>query len=155
MAATEVTVHIDAPPERVYALISDVTRMGDWSPECYKCAWQGGASSAVVGARFRGSNRQGLLRWSTTSEVVAADPGREFAFTTKAGERDVTRWRYVFTPNAGGTDATERYEKVYTPGYVKMAERLFMRHRDEQLERGMRATLDRLKAAAEAPQHEA
>jgi uncharacterized protein YndB with AHSA1/START domain len=152
MADGEVTVHIDAPPERVYELIADVTRMGRWSPECYRCAWQDGATSAAVGARFKGSNRQGLLRWSTTAEVVAAEPGRAFAFTTVQGDREVTRWRYTFAPAGGGTDATESYERVWEPGYVKLAEKLFLRGRDGQLERGMQATLQKLKNAAEGPE---
>jgi len=146
---TEVTMHIDAPPERVYALISDVTRMGEWSPECVKCTWQGDANSPTIGARFRGSNRQGWIRWSTTAEIVAADPGRLFAFTTRSGKREATRWRYVLSSAGDGTDVTESYESVYEPPFVKLGERLFMRDRDRQLADGMRATLERIKAVAE------
>jgi uncharacterized protein YndB with AHSA1/START domain len=147
--ATEVTLHIDAPPDRVYDLISDVTRMGQWSPECVRCAWQGDATGPAVGARFRGANRQGLIRWSTTAEVLAADPGREFAFTTKSGSRDATRWRYVLSPAGNGTDVTESYDAVYTPALIRLAERVFVRNRPQQLADGMRTTLQRLKAAAE------
>jgi hypothetical protein len=124
--------------------------MGEWSPECFKCEWRDGATAPAVGARFRGSNKQGLLRWSTVAEVVAAERGREFAFTTKSGARDATRWRYVFTPADGGTDVTESYEIAYEPGYVRLAERLFMRGRDQQRKDGMRTTLYRIKAVAEA-----
>jgi uncharacterized protein YndB with AHSA1/START domain len=147
----EVTVHIDASPTRVYEMVSDVTQMGRWSPECVKCEWRDGASAPVVGARFKGSNKSGMARWSTTAEVTAADPGREFAFVTKAGERESTRWKYVFTPAGGGTDVTESYESIWTPGFVRVLERLFVRDREGQLADGMRSTLDRLKAAAEAP----
>jgi uncharacterized protein YndB with AHSA1/START domain len=146
---TEVTMHIDAPPEHVYALISDVTRMGEWSPECVKCAWQGDASSPAVGARFRGSNRQGWMRWTTTAEIVSADPGRLFAFTIWSGKREATRWRYALSPAGDGTDVTESFESVYEPPIVRLGERLFMRDRDRQLEDGMRVTLERIKAAAE------
>ena len=144
------TVHVDAPPERVYALISDVTRMGEWSPECQRCEWQEGATGPAVGAKFKGWNKQGFMRWSTVAEIKAADPGREFAFSTSSGGKESTRWRYRMTPSDGGTDVTESYEAVYVPTYVKFAERLFMRDRPQQLERGMQATLERLKAAAEA-----
>jgi hypothetical protein len=123
--------------------------MGEWSPECFKCEWRDGATGPAVGARFRGSNRQGWIRWSTTAEVVAADPGREFAFTTKSGDRDYTRWRYQLAPASGGTDVTESYDAVYVPGYVRVFERVFMRDRAGQLERGMEATLGRIKAVAE------
>ena len=149
MADGQVTVHIDAAPERVYALISDVTRMGEWSPECYRCEWRDGASGPAVGARFKGSNKRGLLRWSTTAQVQEADPGRVFAFATFDRDREVTRWRYSFTAAGNGTDATESYERVWTPGYVKLAEKLVLRGRDGQLDEGMRATLQRLKTAAE------
>ena len=148
--AGEVTVHVDAPPERVYELVSNVTRMGEWSPECYRCEWQGGASGPAVGARFKGWNKQGVIKWSTTAEVKAADPGREFAFSTMGGDREQTRWRYRLEPSGGGTDVTESYEAIHTPWPVKMAEKVIMRNRPEQLQKGMRATLDRLKAVAES-----
>jgi hypothetical protein len=54
--------------------------MGEWSPETYSCTWIHGATGSVVGARFKGRNRRGLLRWSNTPEVIAAESGREFAF---------------------------------------------------------------------------
>jgi uncharacterized protein YndB with AHSA1/START domain len=149
MAAGKVTVHIDAPPEHVYDLISDVTRMGEWSPECFKCVWQGGATGPVVGASFKGSNRQGLFRWTTTAEVVDAERGKAFAFTVKNGQRELTRWRYAFDGTDGGTDVTESYEAVHVPLYVRAFERVFMRNRDGQLEQGMRRTLERVKAVAE------
>lgn len=52
-------IEIDASPQRVYELVSDITRMGEWSPECYRCEWLDGATTATVGARFRGHNRLG------------------------------------------------------------------------------------------------
>jgi uncharacterized protein YndB with AHSA1/START domain len=149
-SSNQVTVHIDAPPREVYDLVSDVTQMGRWSPECVKCAWADGAAAPVVGARFKGSNRSGIARWTTTAEVTAADPGREFAFVTKSGDRESTRWRYVFTPAGSGTDVTESYEAVWAPAFVRVVERLFVRNREAQLVDGMRSTLERLKAAAEA-----
>ncbi|MCU1426335.1 MAG: polyketide cyclase [Actinomycetia bacterium] len=150
-ASGEVTVHIEAPPARVYALISNVTRMGEWSPECYRCAWTNGASEPAVGARFRGSNRQGLIRWTTTAEIVAAEPGASFAFTTKTrGDREQTRWRYAFRPAGTGTDVTESFESMSEPLYVRIAEALIMRNRHAQREAGMRTTLERIKAVAEA-----
>ena len=149
MAAGQVTVHIDAPPEKVYDLVSDVTRMGEWSPECFKCEWQGGATGPAAGAVFKGSNRQGWIRWTTTAHVVEAERGKVFAFTVKSGQRELTRWRYTFEDANGGTDATESYEAVHVPVYVRVFERLFMRDREGQLEEGMRRTLERVKAVAE------
>ena len=53
-APTEDRAEIDiaAPPEAVWDLISDVTRMGDWSPECYRCTWLDGGTGPRAGARF-------------------------------------------------------------------------------------------------------
>jgi len=68
----EVSMHMDATPEEVWALVSDVTRMGSWSPETTACRWVGGASGPSVGARFRGTNKRGPLLWQTTCTVTAA-----------------------------------------------------------------------------------
>jgi uncharacterized protein YndB with AHSA1/START domain len=140
------TVHVAAPAEAVYDLVADITRMGEWSPECVRTEWLG--EPGTVGSRFKGWNRRGLVRWSTTAEVLAAERGKEFAFATKVGDRDSTRWRYRFTASGDGTDVEESYEAVYTPPLIAFAERL-MRNRDQQLADGMRQTLDRIKAAAE------
>ena len=79
-----VEVDVAAPGDTVYELVSDVGRMGEWSPECERCEWVGGAERAALGARFRGHNRIGARRWSTVSTVVAADRGRAFGFRTSA-----------------------------------------------------------------------
>ena len=144
----EVTIDVSAPPERVYALISDVTRMGEWSPECRRCEWIDGATGPAVGARFRGHNRLGPLRWSTTSKVVAANPGREFAFTVVVDDREETRWRYRLEPNDAGTSVTESYEFVWAPLRIRLGNMFMPRAR--LLNQGMRKTLARIKTAAEA-----
>ena len=150
MRGGEARLRINAAPEVVYGLITDVTRMGEWSPECYRCVWLNGASGPAVGARFRGFNKSGLLRWSKTAIVTAADPGREFAFTTQPGiiNKDSTKWRYRFEPANGGTAVTESYEVAQRP-------RLFIRAvmalagRSGDLEPALHETLARLKTAAD------
>src|SRR5260221_8118437 len=74
-------IDIAAPPERVFGLITDVTRMGEWSPECYRCVWLDGATSAYVGARFRGYNKLGRYQWATTADIAALGESRLFVFT--------------------------------------------------------------------------
>jgi uncharacterized protein YndB with AHSA1/START domain len=76
----EMSRDIAAPPEVVYAAISDVTRMGEWSEECHGCEWHRGYDGPVVGATFDGHNRNGEHEWSTQGKVIEADPGRAFAF---------------------------------------------------------------------------
>jgi hypothetical protein len=149
-ATGSVTLHVNAAPEDVYALLSDIGRMGEWSPECYRCEYVDGATGPVVGAKFKGSNKRGLVRWTTTAEIVAAEPARVFAFSTKAGGEDQTRWRYELTPSGLGTDVTESFESVKEPLYVRVFERVFWRDRAQQRETGMRTTLERVKRAAEA-----
>lgn len=144
-------IHISAPPEKVYDLVSDVTRMGEWSPETVKTEWLDGATGPAVGARFKGSNKRRFIRWSTKPEVVTADPPREFAFvTTGPGS---TRWTYRFdaAPD-GGTDATESFELLSDmPWVVVTAERylLGINDRKADLEQAMQQTLERIKRAAE------
>src|SRR5438128_1067695 len=97
-----------ASPEFVYGVVSEVTRMGEWSPETVKCAWLDGAAGPAVGARFKGTNRRGIATWSTKPTVVVADPGREFAFEV---DTDV-RWTYRFDAEGTGTSLTESFEML-------------------------------------------
>jgi len=144
------SVHIAAPPEPVYDLIADITRMGQWSPECYRCEWVPPATQAVEGARFRGHNKLGRYRWITTAVITAAAAGREFAFTVvhdKTG-REETVWRYRLEPSPTGTVLTESFEFLWCPIGNRVAELLIPRGR--QLRRGLKQTLLQIKSAAEA-----
>ena len=147
-----VSVHVYAPPEVVYGLVSDLPRMGEWSPECVRCEWTGGASAAAVGAKFRGHNRRGARRWSTTGEVVAAEPGQEVAWdVTSILGLPVARWRYRITATAdGGADVVESFEDrrgrtIKVLGYLVSG----VRDRGPHNTAGMEATLQRVKEAAE------
>ena len=145
------TLHIAIAPEKVYALVSDVRRMGEWSPETVHTEWLDGATGPAVGARFKGTNKRGLFRWSTKPTVVALQEGREFAFAVPHRGRDMTKWSYRFEPAGDGTDVTESFEILNDiPWYFNLSERLMgVKDRRADLEAGMRATLERLKTAAE------
>ena len=117
----EVSLRIEAPPERVYEIVTDIAQMGRLSPECTGGKWLDGATGPAVGARFKGSNKRGIARWSTTNEVVEADPGKAFSFETK---QSAARWTYRLQPDGSGTLVTESREmfkerpviaKVYDP----------------------------------------
>ena len=148
-------MHVNVPPEKLYELVSDVRRMGEWSPETTRCRWLDGASGPVVGARFKGTNRRGPMRWSTKPTVTVATQGKEFAFVVPLLllGRPITEWRYRFEPAAdGGTDVTESFELVNdVPWWITFGERWLMGVKDRKpdLERGMQETLARLKAVAE------
>lgn len=107
----EVSIDIDASPQAVYDLVSDLPSMGRWSPECYRCDWQRGATEAAPGVRFTGRNRIGVRRWSTNGTVVVADPGRELTFDVAYLGMPVSRWSYRITPRPdGGVTLTESTE---------------------------------------------
>jgi uncharacterized protein YndB with AHSA1/START domain len=139
----QATIHIDAPPEKVWAIVTDVTRMGEWSPECRKAEWIEGATGPAAGARFKGSNKKGILRWSTKPTVKVADTGREFTFDV--GED--TRWSYRFAPKDGGTDLTESFEALRYNLFFKFVQP--PNRRTRELQQGIEATLERIKRAAE------
>ena len=148
----EASVRVEAPPEKVYGVVSDVTRMGEWSPETTSAEWVGGATGPAVGAKFKGRNRNGLARWSTTPRVVAAEPGREFAFTTSWLGKDMTLWTYRMEPEGAGSRVTESFEMLIdVPWYFTASERWLMGVKDRKadLEANMAKTLERLKGVVE------
>ena len=103
------SVVVAASPERVYATVSDVTRTGEWSPECRECWWDAG-DGPRVGARFTGRNVTPERTWETRCEVVAAEPGRAFAWSVSEGN---VIWGYELRAVDGGTELTETWE--FTP----------------------------------------
>src|SRR5437763_14623092 len=101
-----VTVHMEAPPERVFALVSDVTRIGSYSPETFEAEWLDGATGPAVGARFRGHvkrNGIGPIYWSTCTVLTAA-PIREFAVGVGRPDRPLYVGRYGIEPACEGDD---------------------------------------------------
>jgi hypothetical protein len=108
--AVKRSTDVAAPPERVWALVSDLPGMGRLSPENAGGRWRGGATGPAVGARFRGTNRRGWRRWSTQVRVTACEPGRRFAFEVSSLGLAVSRWTYDIAPAAGGCRLTETWE---------------------------------------------
>lgn len=146
-----VSTTIAAPPQHVYALVADVTDMGRWSPECYRCEWLDGATEATAGARFKGWNLQRVgplpVRWKTVCTVNTAVAGEELSFTTK---QSAATWTYRFAPDGnGGTELTEIREDGDKPALARIFAAVMPR-RDELLRDGMRQSIERIKAAAEA-----
>lgn len=147
----QVSLQLDASPQKVWDVLADVVRMGDWSPECYRVEWLDGASSpATAGSRFKGWNRSGKMKWSMVCQVTEAEPAKRLSWTTMFGRREGTRWTYQLeaTPD-GGTELTESFEVLYLSLLGVVAEDFLMRNRDQQREQGMRRTLERIKAVVE------
>lgn len=148
----QTSIEIAASPETVWDLLSDIRRMGDWSPVCHRCEWLGDADHAEVGARFVGHNRANGARWSRACTITAAERGRELAFTTYFRGAESTRWRYTLEPTATGTRVVEAYDVISVPRWIK-AVRMLPGMPSKSLRDGqesMSTTLQRLKAAAEA-----
>jgi uncharacterized protein YndB with AHSA1/START domain len=143
----QATVHIDAPPEKVYEMVTDVARMGEWSPECQRAEWVGGTTGPAVGARFKGHNKLGIARWSTTPTVKVADPGREFTFETGKPGKEQTRWTYRFAPKESGTELTESFEALRYGAFMKLTAK--PEKRAAKLTSDVEQTLQRIKQAAE------
>ena len=151
MEHEEVSVTIAAPAQRLYDLISDLPRMGEWSPENRGGKWVKGATGPVVGARFRGRNRKGWRRWATLVTVAIAEPAKEFAFDVTGGPWKVARWGYRFAPTEGATVVTEYWDDHRSALIAKITSLLVgVADRPEYNRRGMEETLRRLAAFAES-----
>ena len=153
MSGGEATVHVRTDPERLWAIVSDVTRMGEWSPETKRAEWLDGARGPSVGARFKGYNQRGRSKWSTICEVIEAEPGRSFGFAVGKAARPTTVWRYRLTPIDGGVQLTESFVLTKPLGFFsRLVTRLTIGVGDRRadLEEGLRATLAAIKRTAES-----
>jgi uncharacterized protein YndB with AHSA1/START domain len=145
-----VTVHMAAPPERVWELVSDVTKIGNYSPETFEAEWLEGAIGPSVGAKFRGHvkrNGRGPIYW-TTCTVSACEPGRQFAFAVGPSNKPMNVWSYQLSPSDDGTDVTESFQLSPTAP-LRLYWALFGWTRGRTNRDGMRTTLERIKAEVE------
>jgi uncharacterized protein YndB with AHSA1/START domain len=145
--SSSASIDISAPPEVVWDLVADITRMGEWSPECYRAEWEGESGGPEVGAHFHGYNRAGTFEWDAPCVVTECEPGRLFAFDVPRDSPTVNRWRFEFTPHAGGTTLTESFDAplINVDGSPANFEGRF-----EMLAGAIRKTIANIKTAAEA-----
>ena len=141
------SIDISAAPEVVWQLVADITRMGEWSPECWKAEWDGGATRPEIGAHFHGYNRAGTFEWDAPCVVTDCEPGKVFAFQVPREAETVTVWRFEFVPNGAGTTLTESFiaPMINVPGARSNFEGRF-----EMLDGAIKKTIANIKAAAEA-----
>ncbi len=145
------SIVVAASPEALYDMVSDVTRMGEWSPVCNACWWDEG-DAPRVGAWFTGRNELAGRTWETRVQVVAADRGREFAFVVADHG---ARWGFTFRRVDAGTDVTESW--LFPAESVTALEEQIgaeaanaqMVWRSEQSRREIHDTLAAIKRAAE------
>jgi uncharacterized protein YndB with AHSA1/START domain len=147
-----VTVTMAAPPDRIWAFVSDITNTSRYAEETFEAEWLDGASAPAVGVRFRGHvlrNGRPPAYWVPCT-ITECEPGRVFEFVVVLAGRPGNWWRYEFTPNGAGTDVTESFRVVdnwFTRGYWAV----FGRLRGRTNRRNMQRTLERIKEIVETP----
>ncbi len=147
--SVERTIRADAG--RLYELVTDLPRMGEWSPENTGGKWVKGATGPAVGAHFKGTNRNGWRRWSTDVVVTAADPGQRFAFDVTTGPFKVATWEYRFNQSGDATTVVQTWTDNRASFAKKVAPLVAgVRDRTERNRQNMEATLTKMAAAVEA-----
>jgi len=146
----EISRDIAAPPASVYAAISDVTRMGDWSSECVECRWHDGVDGPAVGATFDGTNRNGDKEWVTQGKITVAEPGSEFVFECSMMDFHYATWGYRIEPIEGGSRVIEWNDDLRPESTYEFSKEMSgVDDRTERNRETMSGTLERLAAALE------
>jgi hypothetical protein len=149
----QVSLCMAAPPHAVYALIADVTRMPEFSPEVVECHWLDGATGAAVGARFVARNkvRRGPS-WANKPVITRLEPDRAIGWARSEPFCGTLEWTYQFQPQDNGTLVTESY-RVTRPisriGWLIIGTMSATKDRRAQLRAGMEQTLQRIRATVE------
>lgn len=142
---------IAAPPGQLYAMISDLRRMGEWSPENEGGDWLDGVPAGQPGAKFRGRNRNGTKSWKSLATVTDAQPGRQFTFRVTSGPVKVAQWGYTFEPTPTGSRVTESWLDLRPRWFRPIAALATgVSDRPPHNRQTMEQTLERLAAAAES-----
>ncbi|MGG7103264.1 SRPBCC family protein [Rhodococcus sp. 24CO] len=145
----EASIDINASPQDVWAIVADLQRMGEWSPQCKKMKVIGG--TVREGAKTLNINRKGLLVWPTTAKVVRFEPNKSVAFRIAENR---TIWSYNIEATETGTKLTERREAPTGTSQVSqfLVKTVFGGNDSFEVElvKGMNATLERVKNEAEA-----
>lgn len=148
----EMSVEIAASPQAVYGLVSDVPRMGEWSPESIGADWTSGTPGAE-GSTFEGHNRLGEREWSVPCIVTVAQPPECFEWVTRPDDPEgpYVRWTYRISPGAaGGTTLTEIWDVLSLPPTLQPLTPEQLAARADVVRAGMAKTLAAIKAAAES-----
>jgi uncharacterized protein YndB with AHSA1/START domain len=145
---TAVSREIAAPAQKVWELISDLPRMGEWSPENQGGAWKGGATGPALGAVFTGKNKNGIRRWSTTVKVVECQPGRAFEIAVTKMGMPVSHWRYDIEETPTGCAVTESWDD-HRAAWMRLVSSPMGDHSGDHAKTEMAATLAKVAQAAE------
>ena len=148
----ERSIVIEATPEALYDLVSDITRTGEWSPVCTACWWDDADEAGRVGAWFTGQNELPERTWQTRSQIAAAERGREFAWIVGGS---FARWGFTFDHAGSATKLTESW--AFLPSGIAMFQEKYgdraaaeIDERTRQAHDGIPRTLATIKRIAEA-----
>ena len=139
---------IAAPAESAWALVADLPRMGELSPENVGGSWLNGATGPALGAVFTGTNKNGVRRWSTKATVIDCTPGRSFEIAISSGPMAIANWRYEFEATAEGCRVTESWNDHRT-SWMRIVSRPVGDHSAANATKEMTATLANLAASVE------
>jgi uncharacterized protein YndB with AHSA1/START domain len=145
-----VTVRMAATPEKIWDLVSDVTKIGRYSPETFEAEWVDGATGPAVGAKFRGHvkrNGKGPTYW-TTCTVTECVPGQSFAFGVGPTGKPLNVWSYTLQPAGDATDVTESF-RLSPTAMLRVYWAVLGWARGKTNRKGMQTTLERIKAEVE------
>jgi len=146
----EVSRDIAAAPSAVFAALTDITRMGEWSPETHSAEWNEGFDHAAVGAEYTGHNRNGDKEWSILARIVELVPDERFFFDCESRGFIFSKWGYAIEPTDSGCRVTE-YSQNLIPEAARAGSASISGVADRLTHNraGMEATLERLAAALE------
>jgi hypothetical protein len=153
----EVRTWINASPQRVWELVSDIQLMPSLSVELQSIEWQDGATEPTVGARFVGHSKHGALgEWATTSEVVECEPQRVLAWAVEDAANPTAVWRFRLEPKEGGTELSQWMQLGPARSGLSFAidrmpdkEQKIVFVRMREFEQNMTFTLEQIKRRAE------
>ncbi len=150
IARHEASIEVGASPDAVYALVSDITRMGEWSDEASGGSWHNDAEAATEGAWFDGHNQTPDREWTRQCQVACAKPGVDFTFVVGGVEKNCTWWSYEMSPTESGTLLTERWWMVNKTPAMQAATPEQFEARVAKTATMLKSTLARLKQVAES-----
>jgi Polyketide cyclase / dehydrase and lipid transport len=141
---------IDAPAEAIWAVVCDVTRVGEWSGECRGCSWVGAVSAPIPGARFRGANRRSWLRWTRLNEIITVNEPVQLNWRTipSGPYPDSVEWQIDLARENGSTRVRESFTVLTMPRLMEwLLWAVVPAHRDRTHD--LESDLKRLKSLAE------
>ncbi len=146
----EVSRTIAASSNTVFSALTDITRMGEWSPECVRAEWNEGFDSPTLGAGFTGHNRNGELEWTAAAKIVDLVENERFFFDCLSGDFVFAKWGYTIEPTTGGCLVTEHWQDLRPESSLERSTQISgVADRVAHNRAGMEMTLERLAAAVE------